>query len=459
MFAPVLLGDENPQCRLIPEVQSLATDFMLYITVIAGMLSAVTTPKLGALSDRYGRRRLLVISSFGLFISEIITILVFKYPGVVSYKWLRSGAVFDGMGGSFTCTMAITYAYASDCTAPPNRAVAFGYFQACLFLGTALGPLAAAFLLRFTGSLISIFYVTLGIHAFFISFIMLAVPESLSKKRRAAAQDKYATERESVVSDDNNWTWALKQCNIWELPKILWPTAPGSSSRLRANLVLLSAIDTTVFGGAMASLTVIVYYSGFRFGWDTGTISEFVSAVNICQVTVLLVFLRLMNHLVLRRRANRQLRKFGFIIPERNSGSDILDLNVIRGAIFLEIIGYAGYSAADTDALFVASGAIAAVGGIGSPILQSVLTKHVPHDKFGQLLGASGLLHALACIISPTIFNLVYSKTVGTLPQTVFIALTSCFMLAFTGSWFIRPNDEPRFLSIDGHTLMEARGL
>jgi hypothetical protein len=132
----------------------------------------------------------------------------------------------------------------------------------------------------------------------------------------------------------------------------------------------------------------------------------------------------------------------------------VLDLNVIRGAIFLEIIGYAGYSLAHTGALFAASGAIAALGGIGSPILQSALTKHVPHDKVGQLLGASGLLHALARIISPTVFNLIYSTTVGTLPQTVFIALTACFVLAFTGSWFIRPNGESRFLSVNGYIGM-----
>jgi nitrate/nitrite transporter NarK len=68
------------------------------------------------------------------------------------------------------------------------------------------------------------------------------------------------------------------------------------------------------------------------------------------------------------------------------------------------------------------------------------LTKHVPQDKVGQLLGATGLLHALARIVCPTIFNLIYAKTVGTLPQTVFIALASCFVVAFLVSWFIRPN-------------------
>ena len=442
VFAPVLLGADNPQCR-IPEVQSLVADFTLYMMVIAGTLSAVTTPKLGALSDRYGRKRLLVISSFGLFASEIITILAFKYPESISYKWLLSGAVFDGICGSFTCGMALTYAYASDCTPPPKRAVVFGYFHACLFSGIALGPLAAAFLIKLSGSLITIFYVTLGIHAFYISFILLLVPDSLSKRRRTAAQDKYAAEHDDAASDANTWLWAFKQSNILEPLKILWPTGPGSSSKLRRNLVVLSAVDTTIFGVAMGGLTVIVYYAGFRFGWDTETSSEFVSAVNICRATVLLVILPLINHLVHARQAKRQLREFGFVIPQRNSGSDVLDLYVIRGAIFLEIIGYAGYSAAHTGSLFVASGAIAALGGIGSPILQSALTKHVPQDKVGQLLGASGLLHALARIIAPTIFNGIYSRTVKTLPQTVFIGLTACFVVAFLGSWFIRPNGKP----------------
>lgn len=408
--------------------------------IISGTLSAFTTPKLGALSDRYGRKRLLAVSSIGLFISEIITILAFKYPDAVSYKWLLAGAVFDGLCGSFTCTMAITYAYASDCTAPPKRAVAFGFFHGCLFLGIALGPLFAAFLIELSGSLITIFYCALAVHASFITFILFIVPDSLSKKRRAAAQEKYAAEHDGAAENSSTWVWLLKQSNILEPLKILWPTGPGTSNHLRANLVLLSAVDTVIFGVAMAGLAVIVYYAGFRFGWDTATTSKFVSAVNICRVTVLVAVLPLINHLVRKRRANRQLREFGFVIPERNSGSDILDLVAIRGAICLEVIGYAGYASAHTGALFVAAGTVAALGGIGSPILQSALTKHVPHDKVGQLLGASGLLHAIARVVSPTIFNLIYSETVGTLPQTVFIALTGCFVLAFIGSCFIRPN-------------------
>ncbi|KAK3044359.1 hypothetical protein LTS18_001484, partial [Coniosporium uncinatum] len=80
------------------------------------------------------------------------------------------------------------------------------------------------------------------------------------------------------------------------------------------------------------------------------------------------------------------------------------------------------------------------IGGIGSPTLQSALTKHVPPDKTGQLLGASGLLHALARVVSPTIFNGIYSATVGKFTQTVFVCLTVTFGAAFVVSWMVKPH-------------------
>lgn len=439
IFAPVVLDSDNPQCR-IPEVQSLATEFNLYITIIAGTLSAVTTPKLGALSDRYGRTRLIAVSSVGLFISEIVTIFAYKYPETISYKWLLAGAVFDGICGSLTCGMALTYAYVSDCTPRPKRAVVFGYFHACLFSGIAVGPLLAAFLINLSGTLITVFYVSLGVHACYIFFIFFVVPESLSMKLQIAARDKFAARNDNAAWDGYTWLWAIKQGNILEPLKILWPTGAGTSGHLRANLVLLAAVDTTIFGVAMGALTVIVYYAGYQFGWDTSETSEFVSVVSACRVLALIVILPLLNYFVRTWRANRQHRESQVVVPQHNSGSDAFDLYVIRGAMALEIIGYTGYSTAHTGSLFVASGIVAAFGGIGSPILQSAMTKHIPHNKVGQLLGALGLLHALARIICPTIFNLIYSKTVGTLPQAVFMALASCFVVAFSASWLIRPN-------------------
>ena len=441
---PSLMDLDNEQCRKIDEVQALATKFMIVLTMTAGALSAVMAPKLGALSDRFGRLKLLIITSFGGFLGEIITILAGTYPDSVHYRWMIVGAVFDGLCGSFTSGMALTHAYAADCTPPPKRAMAFGYFHACLFGGIAVGPLIAALLVRKTGSIVTMFYFALAIHTFFIFYVVFVVPESLSKKRQLLAREKYAAELgDSFSNRQVGWKVKLKRANILAPLKILYPTGPGSSSAIRLNLILLSAVDTIIFGVAMGSITVVVYYMGHQFNWDTAEISVFTSIVNSIRVTALILVLPLLNYFFRTRRANKQRRLSGFATPEPNSGSDWLDLSVIRVAIFLEIIGYTGYALTRTPGLFVISGIVASAGGIGSPTLQSALTKHVPHDKIGQLLGATGLLHALARIFCPLIFNMIYARTVvKDLPQVVFVVLSCCFVVAFLCSWFIRPNSE-----------------
>lgn len=437
LFTPVLLGSDNPQCR-IPEVQSLVTKFTLAITIITGIFSAVMSPLLGAWSDRNGRKKILAISSLGGFLTEIITILAGKYPDTVSYQWLLAGAVFDGLCGSFTAGMALTHAYAADCTAPSKRAVAFAYFHACLFAGVAIGPLLAAALFHLTQSLLTVFYVALGIHTFFILFIVLVVPESLTQKRQEVAREKHAAG--GLLVANQTWLGILKNKNPLAPLKVLWPTGGGNTKHVRANLVLLATVDTIIFGVAMGVMTVMVYYSGYQFGWRTSETSLYMSVVNSTRVFTLVAILPLFNYLVRTRPRNRLRRESGFPVPESHSGADSTDLFVVRLSIIFEIVGYLGFTLARSGPLFVASGIMASMGGVGSPTLQSALTKHVPHDQIGQLLGATGLLHALARVVCPTIFNLIYAQTVGTYPQTVFLVLTACFVFAFTFSWFIRPN-------------------
>ena len=432
-FMPVIVGAENPQCR-IPEVQSLVAKFTLYGNLIAGILSAITSPKLGALSDRYGRRRIIAFATFGMLGGEIITIIAATYSNVFSVWWLLAGFAFDGICGSFTAAMAVTNAYASDCTSPSKRAVTFGYFHGVLFTGIALGPVLAGYIIKYTGSILSIFYIALLCHFIFLFFLTFVIPESLSKERQMAAREKSSF---IGAGEGHSWTWpsavetVLRGGGLFTPLKILWPTGEGSNRAVRRNLFFLAAVDTTMFGVAMGSMTVVIIYSEYTFGWGNLESSIFVSIVNTCRVSVLLIFLPVITRLVRGRRGSP---------PQRNSGSDTLDLVIIRTAIAFDMLGYIGYATAPTGSLMILSGAIASIGGMGSPTLQSALTKHVPPDRTGQLLGAVGLLHALARVVAPTIFNLIYSLTVGKFSETVLYCLASAFGVAFVLSWFIKPH-------------------
>ena len=436
---PVMLGSDNPQCQ-IPEVQALVSKFTLYQSLLSGIISAVTSPKLGELSDRYGRKRLICISALGLLINEIISICVYTYPDMLSVKWILLGSVFDGLGGSFIAAMALSYAFASDCIIPERRNVVFGWYQGSLFGGFALGPILAGYVVKATGKLLSVFYIAIALHGAFFLFILLIVPESLSKERQMAAREKRRVKDKDSVGDfrehsSSNWLTYLiriiKSSNLVAPLAILWPTEPGTNPDVRRNLALLAAVDGTMFGIAMGSLTVILLYSEYMFGWNTFESSVFVSIVNVCRVTTLLVLLPIITRIV-RGPASRR--------TKQTSGSDKIDLRIIRTAITFDLLGYIGYASFRTGPLFIMCGAIAAVGGMGSPILQASLTKHVPSDRTGQVLGAMGLLHAAGRVVSPIIFNLIYASTVGKFTQTVFVCLAATFGLAFLFSWFIKPN-------------------
>jgi MFS family permease len=437
-FAAVVVGKDNEQCRA-PQISALVAKFSLYGNLIGGILTAISSPKLGAMSDRYGRLKIIAITTCGMFVGEVITIIAATWPNLFSVNWLLVGAATDGICGSFIAAMAVAHAYASDCTAPSKRAVTFGYFHGCLFGGIAVGPLISGYIIKATGTIITPFYIALCAHLIFISLLLFVLPESLTKERQLENREKVRVAKEAARLKRWNvhavFQHVITGGGLFKPLQILWPTGAGSSRALRRNLFTLAAVDTIMFGVAMGSMSIVIIYSIFKFGWGTMEQSIFSSISSACRVGVLLLLLPLIGR-IFRGKASMQ-------VPTKNTGSDRLDLSIIHVAILFDLLGYVGYAVAMSGDMLMAAGALASVGGMGSPTLQSALTKHVPADRTGQLLGAMGLLHALAKVVAPTIFSLIYTKTVeGPVPQTVFICLAATFGLALLLSLFIRPHSK-----------------
>ncbi|CAI6337349.1 unnamed protein product [Periconia digitata] len=433
---PLDPGQQPDRCRT-DAVSARSSLFLLYGSLVSGILTAITSPKLGALSDRFGRKKLLTFTAFGTLVGEVLTILAAKYPEKVHVNWILVGYAADGLCGSFIVGMALAHAYASDCTSPQRRNVAFGYFHACLFTGIALGPVAAGYIIKArekyvgkTEAVLLVFYIALACHVVFILFLTFVIPESLTKSRQEAAREKYREERERI-GPAADWINQLRSINLLAPLKILWPTGPGSNSAVRWNLILLAATDTIMFGVAMGAMGVILVYVRQQFAWQELESGRFVSIVNSARVFCLLVALPLVTRIVRGKQGTKS---------QPHSGSDRFDLFIIRLAVLFDMMGFLGYTLARDGSVFILSGTVAAIGGIGSPTLGSALTKHVRPDQVGQLLGATGLLHAFARVLGPTIFNGIYSATVSTYRQTVFVCLTVTFGTALLCSWFVRPH-------------------
>ncbi|KAF8418944.1 major facilitator superfamily domain-containing protein [Tirmania nivea] len=444
------LGGVDSQCQ-IPQVQALVSRFALYLQLIAGVLSAITAPILGGYSDRYGRRLVLIISASGLLASEVTSTLAAKYPHIFSVNLLLFGAILDGVTGSLMVGMAVAHSYAADCTTAEKRAVSFGYFQGSLFLGIAAGPALGGMLIKATGNVLSIFYAALAAHGFFMLYIMILLPESLTPARMRAAQEKHVHQQslreQAAGSQPRSYAHAFKSWNPLQPLAILFPIGPGSSPRLRTNLVVLAVCGTLFFGAGMGGMTVCIMYAEMMFKWGNYESSIYLSFVNCARVAMLFVAMPLAVKAVSSRWKGREANAppaLSNAEGAKHTGASTLDIlriiSLIRFAIVTEFIGYLGYAVVTTGRGFTLAGMMTALGGIGSPTIQSALTKHITRDKTGQLLGASALLHSLARILFPTIFNLIYAGTVGTFPQAVFVGLASVFSLSAGCSYFITPH-------------------
>jgi MFS family permease len=412
---------------------------MLILSLCTGVLSAYISPKFGHLSDRHGRRRLMALASTGGLLNELITVLAVKYPNVIHYRWLVLGSIFDGLTGSFTAGSILAQSYVSDSTPPSKRAVYIGYTHACLFTGLALGPLLAGYFVTWTGSLVSIFYVALVCHAFFILFVGFVVPESLSKRKRQIGLEKWQKGQEERRESGGTWLSVLQQASPFSPLQALWPQGRGTSLRLRLNLIVLAVTDATIMGSSMAAGAVIILYAETTFNWHTLETSEFVSALSMVRVLVLTAIFPLINYFF-RIRPNRQRRLSGAIIIDKNAGADVLDMWILRAALLSDIMGYIGYTFARSPGLFVLSGMTTAIGGLGSATAQAVVTKHVPSERIGEVLGAFGMLHALARVVGPTIFNGLYAATVKFFPQAIFVLLACLFGTAFIFNFALTPH-------------------
>lgn len=142
---------------------------------VFGLLQFVCMPLLGAVSDKIGRRPVMLFSMAGMCINFIATALA------PTLALLFVGRVIGGMSSA---SMSVASAYASDVSTPENRAKSFGMIGAAFGLGFICGPALGGYLSEIDIRLP--FFVAAGLSAANFIYGYLMVPESLPPGRRSA---------------------------------------------------------------------------------------------------------------------------------------------------------------------------------------------------------------------------------------------------------------------------------
>ena len=225
---------------------ALAADVYGWFGSVWALMQFLFSPVQGSLSDRFGRRPVILASNIGLGLDYILMALA---PSLV---WLFVGRVISGMTAA---SFSVANAYIADVTPPELRAARYGMIGAAFGAGFIIGPALGGLLGSDDPRLP--FWVAAGFSLVNAAYGVFVLPESLPLSKRAPFS--------------------------WRRANPL-----GSLTLLRSHRELFGLASASFLNSlAHAALpSVTVLYMTFRYGWDARMIGFSMTFIGACALVV-----------------------------------------------------------------------------------------------------------------------------------------------------------------------------
>jgi DHA1 family tetracycline resistance protein-like MFS transporter len=313
------------------------------------IMQFVFTPVLGRLSDRYGRRPVLLISLLG-------TSLGFLILGFATTLWmLFAGRIIDGISGA---NISTAQAYIADITTPENRAKGMGMIGAAFGLGFTFGPAIGGVLSKWG---ISVPFIFAGCMAFANAILLyFTLPETVTPDHPARASAAAGRGWGQLLA-------ALKQRRLTFVLSIYFL------------FITAFSIMTTSFA----------LFTMYRFGYDAAHNGYLFMYVGILGVVI-------QGGLI-----GRLVKAFGE-----------LPLVLVGALLFASSLFAIPFTGPNTGLItLLAVGGLFAVGNsLATPSLQTLASKSVGAGEQGGVLGVTQSVASMARVVGPLIqAALIYS--------------------------------------------------
>jgi len=357
-----------------------ATPFQVGLLVASyAAAQLVGAPLLGRLSDRFGRRPVLLISQMGTFVG-------FLMLGFANALWmLFASRLLDGFTGG---NISVAQAYITDITDENDRAKGLGMIGAAFGLGFIIGP-AAGGLLSVYGFAVPAFAAA-GLSLISILGVIFFLPESLTPELRT----KLTTARQGF-SIQRLWV-ALNRQRVGPLFHVRF-----------------------TFGLAFSTFqTIFPLYAQYKLGLDprsTGFVLTYVG--------ILVVFVQ------------------GYLIGRLAARYEEYRL-IFWATIILAITFFAWAAVPNLIGLLIILAPLAAAAGVLNTLINSALSKSVYPEEVGGTLGISASLESLTRALSPSAGGYLLGS-LGTWAPGILSGLIMLWTVSFTWRRLIINPDPP----------------
>jgi len=223
-----------------------ASNIAGYLLFVWNAMQFVCSPILGAWSDRFGRRPIILLSCFGLGVDYIFMALA------PTLSWLFVGRILSGITASNVST---AFAYVTDVTPPEKRAKPFGMVSAAFGLGFVIGPAVGGYLGN--SNLRAPFWAAAALSLINSLYGFFVLPESLPRDRRASS--------------------------AWRMAN---PLGALELLRSHAQLAGLSFVVTLYYLAHNSLPSMWALYTEYRYAWNHRDVGLSLALVGICAAVV-----------------------------------------------------------------------------------------------------------------------------------------------------------------------------
>ena len=374
---PELIGELTG----LPANEAVLLGMVLIVSYAA--MQFICAPIVGALSDRFGRKPVLLAALAGFAIDYTIM-------GFAPVFWLL--LVGRLLAGLFGASYSTANAFIADITPPEKRAGRFGMIGAAFGLGFTFGPMIGGYLGEWFGPRAPFLAAAILAGLNFI-YGLVVLPETLAPENRR----KF------------DWKRANPFGTLMQMRK--YPAVLG----------LMGAVFLMLVGHAVLPATWS-YYTAFRYGWDSGDIGLSLMVVGISSAIVMGGLTRV-------------------LVPR------IGEWPAITFSLVLGTVAYTAYGLASAGWMIYPIILFGALGGIGQPALQGVMSRITPPNAQGELQGAMTGLQSLSMVFGPLamspLFNYYSSPDAPVqMPGAAFFLASALTVLALIVARFARHKDD-----------------